>query len=257
MRRRLVRGAAVLGIGCCVLLLGVYLWKSGQRSMAAAQQSACVGHLAYVSLALHEYHQLYGRFPPAYIADKDGKPMHSWRMLVLETTGDPDANAVFRAYRFDEPWDGPNNRKLADRMPRFYGCPVAEHAAGRPAPGKSLTNYVVVTGPGAVFRGGGAPSASLSELDDNHRDTTVLAETVPGVPWMEPRDLELDRMSLRLNDPDRPSISSKYPSSANVVFLDGRIHRLLDSVSPEAVKAMILAHPAAGNHTGAPKEQGD
>ena len=34
-------------------------------------------------LALHNYHQANGCFPPAYIADKNGKPMHSWRVLIL------------------------------------------------------------------------------------------------------------------------------------------------------------------------------
>ena len=26
-------------------------------------------------------------------------------------------------YNFDEPWDGPNNRKLIDKMPPVYGYP--------------------------------------------------------------------------------------------------------------------------------------
>lgn len=95
----------------------------------------------------------------------------------------------------------------------------------------------------------------MSELGDIHRDVILVAETVPGIPWMEPRDLEFDRMSLRVNDPARPSISSKFSSGATVGFLDGRINRLLESVSPETVKAMILAKPAAEKGGGAPKKE--
>jgi Protein of unknown function (DUF1559) len=34
-------------------------------------------------LTVANYHDTYGRFPPAYIADHDGRPMHSWRVLIL------------------------------------------------------------------------------------------------------------------------------------------------------------------------------
>ncbi len=27
---------------------------------------------------------------------------------------------LYKAYNFDEPWDGPNNRKLIDKMPAIY-----------------------------------------------------------------------------------------------------------------------------------------
>ena len=36
-----------------------------------------------LGLAVHNYAQQYRCFPPAYIADKNGKPMHSWRVLIL------------------------------------------------------------------------------------------------------------------------------------------------------------------------------
>ena len=32
---------------------------------------------------MHNYHDEHGSFPPAYIADASGKPMHSWRVLIL------------------------------------------------------------------------------------------------------------------------------------------------------------------------------
>jgi hypothetical protein len=34
-------------------------------------------------LAVLTYEAQYHCFPPAYIPDKDGKPMHSWRVLML------------------------------------------------------------------------------------------------------------------------------------------------------------------------------
>jgi translation elongation factor EF-Tu-like GTPase len=62
-------------------------------------------------LAVANYHETYGCFPPAYVADRDGKPMHSWRVLILPFL---EQQELYHAYNFAEPWDGPNNRKLME-----------------------------------------------------------------------------------------------------------------------------------------------
>ena len=54
--------------------------------------------------------------------------MHSWRVLLLPYL---DQLELYNAYRFDEPWDGPNNRLLADRMPRHY-CFSGDDTPGNP-----------------------------------------------------------------------------------------------------------------------------
>jgi hypothetical protein len=51
-------------------------------------------------LALRNYHDRYGRFPPAYVADEHGRPTHSWRVLLLPWL---DHRAIYDRYRFDEP----------------------------------------------------------------------------------------------------------------------------------------------------------
>src|SRR5271168_5107175 len=49
----------------------------------AYRRTECKNHLKQLALAMHNYHDQYGSFPPAYIADKNGRPMHSWRVLLL------------------------------------------------------------------------------------------------------------------------------------------------------------------------------
>src|SRR5678816_655965 len=64
-----------------------------------SKRSLCQNNLRQIALALRVYHETHGCYPPAYIADKDGKPMHSWR-AILSTSID----FVFKSrYRFDEP----------------------------------------------------------------------------------------------------------------------------------------------------------
>ncbi|MGY8769640.1 MAG: DUF1559 family PulG-like putative transporter [Pirellulales bacterium] len=49
----------------------------------AAVTIQCQSHLNMLSMALINYQDTHGSFPPAYIPDKNGKPMHSWRVLIL------------------------------------------------------------------------------------------------------------------------------------------------------------------------------
>lgn len=68
-------------------------------------------------MAVANYRSTFGGYPPAYIADCDGRPMHSWRVLILPFL---EQQNLYAAYHFDEPWDGPNNRKLAGRIGQVF-----------------------------------------------------------------------------------------------------------------------------------------
>ena len=41
-------------------------------------------------------------FPPAYSQDADGNPLLSWRVLILQNTGE---QRLFAKFNLDEPWD--------------------------------------------------------------------------------------------------------------------------------------------------------
>ena len=73
----------------------------------------CIHNLHMIAVALQSYYVRYQSYPPAYVADEDGKPAHSWRVLVLPFLG-PELKQLYDRYRFDEPWNGPNNSKLAE-----------------------------------------------------------------------------------------------------------------------------------------------
>jgi hypothetical protein len=130
--RALASPAAVLALlAGCMSLLRI------AAPVELSRRSACVVNLKQIALALHNYHDTYGTFPPAYVADENGRPMHSWRVLILPFLESSD---VYSKYRFDEPWDGPHNRLLADRMPYAYRCP----SESRNSPPSRITSYVAV-----------------------------------------------------------------------------------------------------------------
>lgn len=217
---------SLLGVGCLVGL--GFLVREARR---AAIRMASHSPLNQLLLALHNYHDLHGQFPPAYLADENGKPMHSWRVLVLPFV---EAHELYDAYDFSEPWDGPNNSQLAYRMPRTFG------SASEP-PSNAYTNVVLITGPGTAFPG--AESTRLSDFTDGTSNTILVTETSDStIPWMAPRDIEVVDGIVPLGptgDPDRPGISAVAWRHPLVVFADSiRAYRLSYEIPPESLRAL-------------------
>ena len=154
---------------------------SGPRSGAA---DACTNNLKQIGLAMHNYHQVYGCFPPAFIPDKNGKPMHSWRVLILPYL---EGQGIYSQYRFDEPWDSPHNAALAQYMPLVYYCP------SEPGPRGTQTSYAMLVGPHCISDG---PTAHrLQDITGGPSNTIMVAEcNGAGINWMEPRDIDTQTM---------------------------------------------------------------
>lgn len=70
-----------------------------------------------VAKAVEAYQQHFGVPPPVAIVSEGGRPLHSWRALILPFLGE---EKLAESYRWDEPWDGPNNAQLAQYRPWHY-----------------------------------------------------------------------------------------------------------------------------------------
>ena len=77
------RIADVCLIGFIAIGLTVLLEPLGSHATPAARRGTCANNLKQIALGLQAYHHRYGCLPPPYVPDKNGKPMHSWRVLVL------------------------------------------------------------------------------------------------------------------------------------------------------------------------------
>src|SRR4029077_12783364 len=123
-------------------------------------------NLKQIGLALFNYESANGAFPPAYIADASGKPMHSWRVLILPYI---DQAPLYDQYKFDEPWDGPNNSRLLSQMPPVYACPSHANTGA-----KSNTAYAAVFGEHCIFRGDNP--VRIGEIIDGASNTLMIVE---------------------------------------------------------------------------------
>jgi hypothetical protein len=177
-------------------------------------------------LAVANYESANGVYPPAYENGPDGRPWHSWRVLILPYM---EEHSLYNAYNFAQPWDGPYNRMLMPRMPRLY----AFHGTDRP--GNTVTNYLAVVGEETAWPG--SNSASLDNVTDGPGQSIMLVENQgAGIHWMEPRDLAFATFDARLNSPT--GISSPYQEPA-VVTLDGQIQRLKLGITPDILRSLF------------------
>jgi Leucine-rich repeat (LRR) protein len=210
------------------LVLGSWLCVAIQQAREDAIASGAQSPLNQLQLALHNYHHMHGCFPPAYLTDAEGAPLHSWRVLILPFI---EQKSLYDAYRFDEPWNGPNNVKLADRMPEIF------HIRSEPA-STAMTNIVAIVGPGTAFPG--SRSTRIKEFADGLDNTILLAEIAASdIPWLEPRDLRVEEMSFTVNDQRKPAISSSRRRGPYVVFADSiHTYQVSPSLRPEALEAL-------------------
>jgi hypothetical protein len=183
-------------------------------------------------LAVANYNDTHGHLPPAYQLGPDGRPWHSWRVLILPFI---EEDARFKQYRFDEPWDGPNNRKLASPMPTTLGF----HTRDKPT---TTANYLAVVGPETIWPR--TTALKLNEIKDGTSNTILIVENDGlGVHWMEPRDLAFSDMSFELQRPN--GVSSPY-SVAAVAMADGSVRSLNPAITPNELRAMFTVN--GGEH---------
>jgi prepilin-type processing-associated H-X9-DG protein len=194
------------------------------------RQADCENNLKHIGLALLNYHERYGSFPPAYIADENGKPKHSWRVLILPFM---ENQRLYEQYDFSEPWNGPNNRQLVGMMPKSYFC--WSSSAGQ---NNGQTNYLAVIGPGAAWPG--ENNRTLSEFTDGAAQTIMVVEVANSkTNWMEPSDLHIDPFSSTPAANRKPGTAGSHPGGNNVVFADGSTGCLPNDLDPQVLHAML------------------
>lgn len=207
-RAGLAVGLTILVFIMCLALYAGVLSPNLARGRYAYQMRV-IGH------ALQTYHEWYGCFPPAYIADENGRPMHSWRVLILPFLEEP---GLYNSYDFSEPWDGPSNRRLALTRPTpdIYCCTTdAENnrAAG-------LTTFVAIVGDNTMWPG--TEGRSLGDVTDGAENTLLFVEAPDAaVPWTQPRDLTVDELVGRVDAEKRRSKRFAYHEEGPFIYTSG------------------------------------
>lgn len=153
-----------------------------QQTRDAAKRTQSANNLKQIGIALHNYHDVHRRFPPAVLLGKDnrgGAHVHSWRVALLPFLGQEE---LYRQYRFDEPWDSPHNRKITSQAPAVFRNPAES----------STTNasYFAVIGEHTAFAD--KDGIALTQIVDGVSNTIAVVEAKRAIHWANPKDIEYD-----------------------------------------------------------------
>jgi prepilin-type processing-associated H-X9-DG protein len=212
-------GALLLVALTLLVCFKFILPKAG--SFPASAQTICRNQVRELGLSLIDYAKgNHGRFPPAYIADKNGRLIHSWRTAIVGYLG---YTVLARMFRWDAPWNSPENSRLAKEFPiAEFHCPSD--------PGSRLdTSYVVIVGPHTLFPGTQSRGPQDIKRAGGAAETLLLVELPESkIHWMEPRDLRYEDAIRGIGTSGKP-ISSVHSGGIaiggkkiiNVCFADG------------------------------------
>ena len=112
------RVAPALGLGGAAVVVSlIAIFGIIGPAVRESRRKQCDEYLDQIGRALHEYHRVQGHLPAPALADRDGKPLLSWRVAILPQLGYPSLHARFH---LDEPWDSPHNCALLREMPKEF-----------------------------------------------------------------------------------------------------------------------------------------
>ena len=205
-------------IAIIAILIGLLL-PAVQKVREASSRIRCANNLKQIGLAFHNYHDVNNGLPPASIVDKKGKPMLSWRVMILPYI---EQDNLYKQFKLDESWDSEHNKKLIDKMPPTYAIPSKLAKPG-------MTHYRVFVGNGAMFDW--VQGAGFNSVSDGLSNTWMAVEAEEGVPWTKPDELEFDPQK------DLPKLGKFFKGGFNVLYGDGSV-RFYKKV-PQSAKAMI------------------
>ena len=178
-------------------------------------------NLKQVSLAMHNMHDVYNRFPDDDGLDDANKGNLSWRVYVLPYL--EQAN-LYNQFHLDEPWDSDHNKTLIEKMPAVFGTPGVKE--------KGKTSVHLFTGEGSPFAGDEGPG--FRNITDGTSNTilTVIAGPEKAEVWTKPGGLDFE--------PEDPiKALGEIDKQFVVGFMDGSVRSLPADIDPVVLKNII------------------
>jgi prepilin-type processing-associated H-X9-DG protein len=200
-------------------------------SHPASPGAECSNNLRNIGMALLAFHNAHGSFPPAYVADKAGRPLYSWRVLICPQL---ERKSFYDAFQLDEPWNSPTNAPLSGLQFIDWQCP-SDVAS------ESGTSYLAVVGPDTAWPG--ERGSKLADFKDPSKTILVVEVANSGINWAEPRDLHVGQMAPRINPKSGQGISSFHAAGVHALFADGHVESIPVDINPKELAKMLEINP--------------
>jgi hypothetical protein len=225
----------------------------GPNAGAVARESGALAasrnNLKQIGLAIHKFQSDFNRYPRAVIYGPDGKPWHSWRVLILPFL---EQAATFKAYDLNQPWDSPKNKLPLEKMPAVYRDPI--HGETK----EPHTHYAALLSPLGIFRPGRANQndmklsrlvqggVGIAQVADGTVNTLMVSSVEPGrkIPWTKPEDIDAGPAFAGFGRPGGIAAPYKFPGrqggmAAPFLFADGRVDVISTTINPRTLSALI------------------
>ncbi len=203
----------------------IYLWPKMQHNIQRAAQGRDLENMKSLAAALNAYSDRYGTYPPPVVLDGGGKPLYSWRVLILPFMGYDD---LYKQFDLKQPWDSVSNSNLHRAMPGEFASPNSPDAIS-----SYETNYVLITGPGTLF-----PSSGPLSPKNIDKPTLLLVETKNNTQWCAPGDIDLGR-SFRVGNKPMVDVGGLHKSSFSAMTVDEEAMRIPSNVPQAVLDALV------------------
>ena len=200
----------------------------------------CSNRLRLLAAALHNYHDSHDAFLlPLYTVDENGKPLHSWRVLLLPYI---EQHALYNQIRLDEPWDSPHNSQFHQVLISTYVCPDNPNVAGRlnctysaisgDVAGRNAVAFIPATEPGRLV------GNSFAAIRDGLSNTVDIVEVRQPFNWMDPTaDMDLETFAKGINKPDGRA-GSFHERGINIGLFDGSVQFIMETIDSSILRAL-------------------
>lgn len=134
-----------------------------------------------IAVGFLRYEAEHGSFPPSCSVDEKGRPMHSWRVLILPYI---EQRNLYNEFRMSEPWDSPHNLKAAENSPVNYVINDAKIVDG-----KLHTRILAMVSDDSAIR---PKKTKIAQIIDGTVSTASIAigSEEQAVMWTQPNDVK-------------------------------------------------------------------
>lgn len=214
-------------VGASAPVAVALLLPAVQAARAAARRTQSMNNLKQIMLAHHNHHDTYRGLPPQATTDKAGKPLLSWRVMILPFI---EQQALYQQFKLDEPWDSEHNKKLIAKMPEIYKSPASTAGEGK-------TVYLGVSGEKGTFPLNKKPMLGpgnglrFADFTDGLSNTIAVVEAgdESAVIWTKPDDYTPDE-----KDPTK-GLLGLHPGGFLAAICDGSVRFVSQAVDPQTL----------------------
>lgn len=207
----------VVGVGAILVLLVLPSFHRRE----AAYRTFCKNNLKQIMVAMHNYHDVHGSFPPAYTTDADGNRLHSWRTLILPHMEVPP---LYEKIDLTKPWDHPANVEARETSIDVFQC----QSSGLD---ECMTTYQAMIGDDSLLHP--TKLRRFRDIKDGTSSTIGVVEVLPSeaVHWMDPRGSGNESF-LRMSD----GMETPHVSGVQVALCDGSVRFIHNNLDKDVVR---------------------